>query len=72
MPKYSKMVAGIKGVHLTFLCVVNKDNIGEIGSIIHCSVKNHRLVDFVTFIPTAVLFAENQVVDNSKDITLED
>ena len=71
--KYSKMVAGIKGVHLTFLCVVNKDNIGEIGSIIDWSVKNHRLVDFVTFIPMRhILFAENQVVDNSKDITLED
>jgi MoaA/NifB/PqqE/SkfB family radical SAM enzyme len=71
--KYGEMVAQIKGIHLTFLCVVNKENISEIGSIIDWSVKNHRLVDFVTFIPMRhILFDENQTIDNSKNVTLED
>ena len=71
--KYGDMVAGIKGVHLTFLCVVNKENIGEIKDVVDWSVRNHRLVDFVTFIPMRhIRFEENQETDTSKDVTLED
>jgi len=71
--KYGEMVAGIKGLHLTFLCVVNKDNIGEIKEIVDWSVRNHRFVDFVTFIPMRhIRFEKNQVIDTSKDVTLED
>lgn len=70
---YGKMVASIKGIHLTFLCVVNKDNIDEIGSVIKWSVKNSRLVDFITFIPMRqVKFSVDELVDSSKWIYLED
>jgi pyruvate-formate lyase-activating enzyme len=71
--KYANMVAQIKGVHLTFLCVVNKDNIDEIDTVIDWSVHHHKLVDFVTFIPMRhIQFNENEKVDLSKEITLED
>lgn len=71
--KYGEMVARVKGVHLTFLSVVNKDNINEIDSIIDWLVQNHKLVDFVTFIPMRhIQFQENEKIDTSKDVVLED
>lgn len=71
--KYGEMVARFHGIHLTFLCVVNRDNLAEIGSILEWSVKNARLVDFVTFIPMRhILFNHDQVIDISKDVSLSD
>lgn len=65
--RYAEMVDSVKGIHLTFLCVVNKDNIKEIGSVIKWSIDNSSLVDFVTFIPMReVYFDKNEEHDSSK------
>lgn len=70
---FGEMVFSVKGIHLTFLCVVNQDNLPEIGSVIKWSIDNSKLVDFVTFIPVRqVLFSENDRIDNSKWIYAED
>jgi hypothetical protein len=70
---YGEMVYSARGVHLTFLCVVNHDNINEIGSILKWSLDNSRLVDFVTFIPIRqVLFNESEQIDSSKWVYAED
>jgi len=64
---YGEMIASVKGIHLTFLSVVSTANLNEIGTIIRWSVKNARLVDFVTFIPFRdVIFSRDQKVDKSK------
>jgi hypothetical protein len=71
--KYGEMVARIRGVHLTFLCVVNKENINEIGKVIDWSVRNAQLVDFVTFIPMRqILFTEEDIADDSSFIYIGD
>jgi hypothetical protein len=70
---YGEMVYSARGVHLTFLCVVNHDNLNEIGSILKWSLDNSRLVDFVTFIPIRqVLFNESEQIDSSKWVYAED
>ncbi len=70
---YGEMIAKIKGVHLTFLCVVNSENINEIGHVIDWSIKNARLVDFVTFIPMRqIKFEKDDVVDKSMFVSIED
>jgi organic radical activating enzyme len=70
---YGEMVYSARGIHLTFLCVVNQDNLHEIDSVIKWSINNSRLVDFVTFIPIRqVLFSENEQIDSSKWIYIED
>jgi pyruvate-formate lyase-activating enzyme len=64
---YGKLVASVKGIHLTFLCVVSTANLSEIGTVVQWSVKNANLVDFVTFIPFRdVIFFKDQKVDMSK------
>ncbi|MDP4270015.1 MAG: radical SAM protein [Bacteroidota bacterium] len=71
--KYGEMVNAIGGIHLTFLCVVNKENIGEINSVVKWSITNAKLVDFITFIPMRqVLFQKTDVIDSSKWIYLQD
>jgi pyruvate-formate lyase-activating enzyme len=70
---FGEMVYAAGGIHLTFLCVVNKDNINEIGSVIRWSVDHSKLVDFITFIPMRqVLFDKNEQIDNSKWVSAED
>jgi pyruvate-formate lyase-activating enzyme len=70
---YGEMIYSVKGIHLTFLCVVNRDNLHEINDIIKWSINNWRLVDFVTFIPIRqVLFNENEQIDSSKWVYIED
>jgi hypothetical protein len=70
---YGDMIYSVRGIHLTFLCVVNHDNLHEIGSVIKWSIDNSKLVDFVTFIPMRqVLFNENEQIDSSKWIYAED
>jgi hypothetical protein len=65
--KYGDLVASVKGIHLTFLCVVNRENLPELGSIVKWSVKNAKLVDFVTFIPFRdVIFDQDKKPDTSK------
>ncbi|MBK7252979.1 MAG: radical SAM protein [Ignavibacteria bacterium] len=44
---YGEMVNSVKGIHLTFLCVVNHDNLNEIGSVIRWAVENSKLVTFL-------------------------
>jgi pyruvate-formate lyase-activating enzyme len=64
---YGELVASVKGIHLTFLCVVNRENLPEIGTVVRWSVKNARLVDFVTFIPFRdVIFDQEIKPDTSK------
>jgi pyruvate-formate lyase-activating enzyme len=64
---YGDLVASVKGIHLTFLCVVNQDNLHEIGTIVKWSIMNARLVDFVTFIPFRdIIFNKNDKIDTSK------
>ncbi len=71
--KYTSMMAGISGIHLTYLCVVNKDNIDEIDTIIKWSIKNAGLLDFITFIPKRqILFEDNERLDTAKNIGVED
>jgi pyruvate-formate lyase-activating enzyme len=71
--QYGKMVYAAKGIHLTFLCVVNHDNLPEIDTVIRWSIDNSKLVDFVTFIPIRqVLFKESEKIDNSKWVYAED
>jgi pyruvate-formate lyase-activating enzyme len=71
--KYSEMIYSVKGIHLTFLCVVNTDNLKEIGSVIKWAINNSRLVDFITFIPMRqVLFNKNEHIDDSKWVYAED
>jgi pyruvate-formate lyase-activating enzyme len=71
--KYSEMINSVKGIHLTFLCVVNTDNLKEIGSVINWAITNSRLVDFITFIPMRqVLFNKNEHIDDSKWVYAED
>jgi len=70
---YGEMVYAAKGIHLTFLCVVNRDNLPEIGDVIKWSIDNSRLVDFVTFIPIRqVLFDKSEHIDSSKWVYAED
>jgi len=70
---FGEMIYSARGIHLTFLCVVNKENLQEIGSVIKWSINNSKLVDFVTFIPMRqVLFHENDQIDSSKWVTAED
>ncbi len=70
---YGEMIYSVRGIHLTFLCVVNHDNLSEIGSIIKWSIKNPKLVDFITFIPIRqVLFNESEQIDSSKWVYTED
>jgi hypothetical protein len=65
--QFGELVASVKGIHLTFLCVVNRENLAETGTIIRWSVKNAKLVDFVTFIPFRdVIFDKNALPDTSK------
>jgi pyruvate-formate lyase-activating enzyme len=71
--RFGEMVYSVKGIHLTFLCVVNQDNIKEIANVIKWTIENSRLVDFITFIPMRqVLFEEGEVIDPSKWIYMED
>ena len=71
--QYGEMVYSVKGIHLTFLCVVNHDNLNEIGSVIKWSINNSKLVDFVTFIPMRqVHFDESEQIDSSKWVYTED
>lgn len=71
--KYAKMVRCVKGIHLTLLCVVNKDNLDELHHIIDWSLKNAKLVDFITFIPMRhLVLKEDENVDNSKIVHIED
>jgi hypothetical protein len=70
---YGEMVYAAKGIHLTFLCVVNHDNLPELEDVIKWSIKNAKLVDFVTFIPIRqVLFDISEQIDNSKWVFAED
>lgn len=69
---YGEMVYAAGGIHLTFLCVVNSENLGEIGSVIKWSVDNSKLVDFVTFIPIRqVRFDKSEQLDSSKWVYAE-
>jgi uncharacterized radical SAM superfamily Fe-S cluster-containing enzyme len=70
---YGEMVYSVKGIHVTFLCVVNHDNLNEIGSVIEWAIANSKLVDFVTFIPIRqVLFNKSEKIDCSKWVYAED
>jgi len=70
---YGEMVYAVGGIHLTFLCVVNHDNLNEMGDVINWSVEHSKLVDFVTFIPIRqVLFDKNEQLDCSKWVYAED
>ena len=70
---YGEMVNSVKGIHLTFLCVVNHDNLNEIGSVIRWAVDNSKLVDFLTFIPMRqVLFNKDEQIDSSKWVYEDD
>jgi pyruvate-formate lyase-activating enzyme len=65
--KFGELVASVKGIHLTFLCVVSRENLPEIGTVVKWSVKNAKLVDFVTFIPFRdVIFDQKEKPDTSK------
>jgi pyruvate-formate lyase-activating enzyme len=71
--RYGEMVYALKGIHLTLLCVVDHDNLPEIGSIIQWSLANERLIDFITFIPIRqVRFIKDEPIDSSKWIYTED
>jgi hypothetical protein len=70
---YGEMIYSVRGIHLTLLCVINHDNLHEIGSVIRWSINNAKLVDFVTFIPfRQVLFNASEQIDNSKWVYAED
>lgn len=70
---YGEMVYAAKGIHLTFLCVVNMDNLPELEAVISWSIDNAKLVDFVTFIPIRqVLFDKSEKVDNSRWVYAEE
>jgi len=71
--QYGEMVYSLKGIHLTLLCVVDSDNLPEISSIIQWSLRNERLVDFITFIPMRqVRFRKDEPIDSSKCVYTED
>lgn len=71
--RLATLVNSVKGIHLTFLCVVNLDNLEELESVIKWSIKNSRIVDFITFIPMRQVFSEdNQNADISKWVYVED
>ncbi len=71
--KYGEMVAAVKGIHLTYLCVVNAENLKEVPDVFQWCIEHAHLVDFITFIPMRqVKFAAEDVVDTSQWITLED
>lgn len=70
---YGEIVYSVKGIHLTFLCVINRDNLNEIGSVIKWSIDNSKLVDFITFIPIRqVLFYRTEQINSSKWVYAED
>jgi hypothetical protein len=70
---YGEIVYSVKGIHLTFLCVINRDNLNEIGSVIKWSIDNSKLVDFITFIPIRqVLFNKTEQINSSKWVYAED
>ena len=71
--KLAELVATVKGIHLTFLSVINKDNLEEIPAIIEWALENNKLIDFIALIPQReVLFDEFDTLDTSKWVYLED
>ena len=71
--KYIDLLSGYSGIHLTYLCVVNKDNIKEIETIVNWSVKHANSLDFLTFIPMRqIQFDDDEKADTSKNIEIED
>jgi hypothetical protein len=70
---FGEMIYSAGGIHLTFLCVVNKENLKETGSVIKWTISNSKLIDFLTFIPIRqVLFSRNDQIDSSEWVYLED
>lgn len=71
--KFAFMVAREKKIHLSFICVVNKENIEEIPDIVSWARDFSKYVDFIAFIPMRqVRFKEDDVIDTSRWIYLED
>jgi pyruvate-formate lyase-activating enzyme len=71
--KFGERVAKTGGIHLSFICVVNKDNLNEVPDIVEWAMANNKLVDFLAFIPIRqVKFREDDIIDKSKWIRLED
>jgi MoaA/NifB/PqqE/SkfB family radical SAM enzyme len=71
--KFGLRVGNLDGIHLSFICVVSKDNLDEIPDIVQWAMKNNRLVDFLAFISLRqVKFSEDDVIDKSRWVTLEE
>jgi pyruvate-formate lyase-activating enzyme len=71
--QHGEMIAAVRGIHLTFLCVVNSENIDELPEVIDWCIENAHLVDFITFIPMRqVRFTAGDILDDSQWITVDD
>lgn len=71
--EFAELLASVKGIHLSFISVVNRDNLEQIPDAIKWARKNAELVDFMAIIPMReVKFKKDDEVDTRKWIYLDD